>query len=82
MQTECEAKQASAAYINDPANPLARRIHAAQDRAAPWHDGKPWSSDLTFWDKAGHIWNDVFYGDAVGRAAFDASVELLGGGGR
>lgn len=80
MLTPCEAKQAADAYISDPANNLYRRIHAAQDRAAPWHYGQPWSDDLTFSDKAGHIWSDVFYGDAVGQAAFYATGELLGAG--
>jgi RHS repeat-associated protein len=79
MQTECEAKEAADAYINNPANPLERRIHAAQDRAAPWHYGQAWSDDLTFWDKAQHIWHDVFYGSAVGQAAFDGTIGVLGG---
>jgi RHS repeat-associated protein len=77
-QTECEAKEASDEYIKDTDNPRGRRIHSAQDRAAPWHDGQPWSSDLSFADKAGHIWRDVFYDKAVGQAAFDATLELLG----
>ena len=79
MQTECEAKEAADAYIKNPANPLERRIHAAQDRAAPWHYGQAWSDDLTIWDKAGHIWQDVFYGRAVGQAAFDGTIGVLGG---
>lgn len=60
----------------DYANDIAARIHAAQDGSAPWHYGQTWDGNITF----GHVWNDVFYGDAVGDAAYGATMGILGDG--
>lgn len=60
----------------DYANDLAARIHAAQDASAPWHYGQTWDGNIT----ASHVWSDVFYGDEVGDAAYEATRGILGGG--
>jgi RHS repeat-associated protein len=51
------------------------RIHAAQDAAAPWHYLELWDGQYHL----DHVWNDVFYGDAVGQAATNATLNLLRG---
>jgi RHS repeat-associated protein len=57
----------------DYAKDRAARIHAAQDASAPWHYGQTWDGHMTF----GHLWNDVFYGDAVADSAYNATKRIL-----
>jgi len=78
-QTEQEAKDAADAYIANADNPLERRMHAAEDRAAPWHYGESWTSDVSLAEKVSHIYNDVFYGDAIGQAALAGATSVLCG---
>ncbi|MFZ5761513.1 MAG: RHS repeat-associated core domain-containing protein, partial [Thermodesulfobacteriota bacterium] len=78
-QSTTEAIANTQAYIQNSANPLANRNHAAQDLVTPAHGGQEWVGFGWNWKTVSHIVGDLFPSWNTITQAYQSTLNVMTG---